>query len=291
MDTPLNSQQASDPTLEASATAAPVTAPASPPVAIQGYVRSPGREILGLTRAHREEAEIPAAPATPAPLFSNEGMFRQSEAQGRSRIPGPVAGVIGALLVSGAAFGQRLGSHLPRSKTAATSPGLSPLDRQSDPPVRGRSRRRAVGAMLLACLLGVVLVGSAPAAGLSGLPQNGALALNPGASSNIALGDASTQPDGNSTAAPIATPSGAAVGEDPPASDAVLPTAQPGATGTPEPPAPTPVPTLPPTHRSTPTPVPTLPPTPRSTPTPVPTLRPTPTPVPTLPPTPTPSPL
>ena len=48
------------------ASPAPIT-PTNPPVTVQGYVRAPGREIAGLIRARREEAEAGApAPASPA---------------------------------------------------------------------------------------------------------------------------------------------------------------------------------------------------------------------------------
>jgi outer membrane biosynthesis protein TonB len=247
--------------VDAPLTSQPVTAasaPATSPVTNQGYVRPPGRDVPGIIRAPIIAAEIPAEPARPAPLFSNEGMVRQAEVRRGSRI--------------------------------------------LDPRVRGGIRRRAVGAMLLAGLLGVVLLAFAPAAVLSLLPNNSGLARSPGASSNAVLGVSRTQPDGSSTGDASVAPSGVVVGDSPPAPDAVRQTAAPGTTTpkpatptlapvpislpTPTPKSPTPVPTLPPT----PTPVPTLPPTPKPpTPTPVPTLRPTPTPVPTLRPTPTPA--
>ena len=333
MDAPLTSQQASDPTSVAAASelldrdgptkdrhalgaetganvdASATAAPARSPVTIPGYVRPPGRDILGLTRAHHDEpdapisasatplvptplpvsdvtgitrahhdeAETPGEPARPAPLFSNEGMVRQAEVRGRSRGLGPIAGVFGALLASGTALGHRLESHLPGAETAATGRSLSPLDsgspafdRSGDPGVREGRRRRAVGAMLLVGLLGVVAVGFAPAAVLPPLPNGTAPSRSPGTSSNIALGDASTPPDGSSTPDPSAAPSGVMVGDDPLATDAVLPTtAEPKTTCTPKPPTPTPtpVPTSPPTVKP-PTPVPTSPPTPTPTPTP-----------------------
>ena len=278
-------------------------APARSPVTIQGYVRPPGRDILGLTRAHRDEPEAPtpasapplapmplpaadgagiirahhdeagtpAEPALPAPLFSNEGMVRQAEVRRRSRSLGPIAGVFGALLVSGTALGHSLGSHLPGAKTAATGRSLSPLDsgspafdRSGESPLKDGRRRKAAGAMLLAGLLGVAVIGFAPAAALPLLPSNTVSSRSPGVSSNIALGDASTQPGGSSTPDPSAAPSGVLVGDDPLDPDAMRPTAEPGTPGTPMSPTSTPVPTSPPTPM--PTPVPTSPPTPTPTP-------------------------
>jgi outer membrane biosynthesis protein TonB len=346
VDAPLTSQQASDPTSVAVAGelldrdgaetganvgASATPAPAGSSVTIQDYVRAPGRDIPGLTRAHRDEpetptpastlpfvptplpapdvagitrahhdeAETPGEPARPAPLFSNEGMVRQAEVRRRRRSLGPIAGGFGALLVSRTALGHRHETHLPGAETAAPGRGLSPLDsgspaldRSGAPGVRGGRRRRAVGAMLLVGLLGVVVVGFAPAAVLPLLPNNTAPSRSPGTSSNIALGDASTLPNGSSTPDPGAAPSGVMVGDDPPAPDAVRPTtAEPETTGTPKPP--TPVPTSPPAVKPpptvrppTPTPVPTSPPTPKPTPKPTPE----PTPVPTSPPTPAPTP-
>ena len=266
-------------------------APARSPVTIQGYVRPPGRDILGLTRAHRDEPEAPtpasapplapmplpaadgagiirahhdeagtpAEPALPAPLFSNEGMVRQAEVRRRSRSLGPIAGVFGALLVSGTALGHSLGSHLPGAKTAATGRSLSPLDsgspafdRSGESPLKDGRRRKAAGAMLLAGLLGVAVIGFAPAAALPLLPSNTVSSRSPGVSSNIALGDASTQPGGSSTPDPSAAPSGVLVGDDPLDPDAMRPTAEPGTPGTPMSPTSTPVPTSPPTPTPTP---------------------------------------
>jgi hypothetical protein len=127
--------------------------------------------------------------------------------------------------------------------------------------------------MLLAGLLGVFVLGFVPAAVLSLLPNDTALSGSPGASSNIALGDPSTRPDGSSTSSPSAVPSDVAVGADLPTPTRL--TAEPGKTGTPKPtrkasPTRTPVPTLAPTPSPTPSP----------TPTPVPTLTPTPLPTP-----------
>jgi len=68
--------------------------------------------------------------------------------------------------------------------------------------------------MLLAGLLGVAVIGFAPAAVLPLLPSNTVSSRSPGVSSNIGLGDASTQPGGSFNPDPSAAPSGVLVGDD-----------------------------------------------------------------------------
>ena len=290
MVAPLKPQEAASPPLAAMG----ASAPAGPQNTSQGYVRPPGREIAGLTRAHRDEPEAPTqasaqtqasaptsvpAPPTPPdvpgitrarheegeipavrpklePLFSNEGMVRLAEAQEKSRVLGPAAGVIGALVVSGTALGRGLGSHLPGTKNAAPSRSLPPVD---DPRARGGRRRRAAGALILAGLLGVITIGFGSAAVLSLMPNSTGLASGPGDSSSIAVGVASMQPYGSSTPAPSAAPTSIVMGEGPLAPDPVGQMAAPAATGTPK--LPTPKPPVSTPKPPTPKP-PTTPPTP-----------------------------
>jgi hypothetical protein len=254
------------------------------PTSHQVYVRPPGRDVPGITRANRDEPET--ATQASAPVFSNEGKIRQAEVRRRSRILGPVAGVLGALSIAGIALGRGLGSHLPGAKTAATRSSLSPLeagsadfDRSGTPRVSGGRRRRTVGAMLLAGLLGVVVLGFGPAAILPLLASNTAPSRSPGAQSNVALGDASTQPVGSSAPIASAAPSGVVVGDNSLTPDAMTPsTAVLGTTGTPRPtPKLTAAPTLPPTSAPAPTRTPAATPTATSAPTPTRTPAATPT--------------
>jgi hypothetical protein len=131
--------------------------PPKSPVTNQGYERPPGREITGLTRANRGATEIPAEPARPAPLFSNEGVVRQAEMG-------------------------RLGRGL--SLGGSASPDF---DRHDEPRVRDGRRRRAIGVVLFAGILGFALLGVASTAVLSVLPNNAASSRSRGPSSDIAL--------------------------------------------------------------------------------------------------------
>lgn len=269
--------------VEAPATAAPLLAISQ--VTPQAYVRPPGRDTPGLTRADRPRAETPT-PAS-APLFSNEGLVRQAELRRRSRVPGPAAGVIGALLASGAALGRGLGSHFPGAKNRATARSLSPgdpgspdFDRNGDPRAQGGRRRSLVAAILLAGLLGVVLIGFAPAAVFSLLPTGLASSSAPRTSSEVARGEMGTQPDGGSSLDPSAGPVAVVVGDDRLAPGVAAPTTAPGMPATPQLPGPTSAstsgPTSAPTPGATPTTTPTTAPTP--TPNPTPTTAPVPTP-------------
>jgi hypothetical protein len=200
-------------------------------------------------------------------------MLRLAEAKEKSRGLGPVAGVIGALVVSGSAVGRGLGSHLSGTKSAAPGCTRPPAD---DPRARGGRRRRAAGALILAGLLGVILIAFGSVAVLSLMPNNTGLASSPGDSSSIAVGVASMQPDGSSTPAPSAAPTSIVLGEGPLAPDPVGQMAAPAATGTPKLPTPKPPVSTP----KPPTPAPTMPPTPAPTmpPTPTPSMPPTPAP-------------
>jgi outer membrane biosynthesis protein TonB len=227
--------------------------PPESPVTNQGYIRPPGREITGLTRANRSATEIPAEPARPAPLFSNEGVVRQAEMGRRGR-------------------GFSVGGS-----------GSPDLDRHGEPRVRGGRRRRAIGVVLLAGLLGVAVLGVASTAALSALPNNAAPSRSLGASSDIALGVVNIQAKGSSTADATATATGVAIGDDPLSTAAADPAAEPRVTGAPRPatpmPAPIPQPTpQPPVPPTLPAPIPTLTPLPTPTSMPTPTLQPTPTP-------------
>jgi hypothetical protein len=311
------------------------------PVTVEGYVRAPGREIPGLTRAHQDEPEaaatilpasddptrkymrpaaglpevpgiIRAAPAEqealaeaakPAPLFSNEGVVRQSEARHKGRIPGPLFGVFTALLAAGTVLGHEIGSRLPGAKGAAAGglgktrvtsgsavgpiSGSPDFDRHGNKR-SGRGRRRTAGAMLFVGVLGVTVVAIALAAALPPAP-NSTPVSSPGATSNTLVADATQQPndtsDANLAVEPTVDPSDVLVGDESLAPGATRrPTAKPAtpkptAVPTPVPTAvPTPVPTAAPT--AVPTPVPTAVPTPVPTPSPSPTPKPTPTPTP-----------
>jgi hypothetical protein len=253
------------------------------PTSHQEYVRPPGRESPGITRANRDEPEV--ATQASAPVFSNEGKIRQAEVRPRRRTLAPVAGVLGALSVGAIALGHGLGSLLPGAKKATTHSGLSPLEagspgfnRGGTPRVNGGRRRRTMGAMLLACLLGVVALGVGPAAILPLTASNAAPSGSPATRSNVALGSASTQPVGSSAPSPTAALSGVVVGDNSLTPDAMTPsTTMLGTTATPRPtPKPTAVPTLPPTP--SPTPGPTATPAPTTALTPSPTPAPTTTP-------------
>ena len=237
-----------------------VPAPTTTAAMKQGYVRPAGRDIPGLTRANRDETEVPALasapplaamprpsadapsitrahpdqaeaharPAMPAPLFSNEGLVRQAEARRASR---------------------------------------------GNPRAERRRRGGAIGAILLAGLAGVLAVGFNPSAVLSLLPSDTALSASPGAPSNVALA-ATAQPNGSSSPNATDAPSIIVVGVDSPTPAAAPHAAVPGATGTTRPATPRPsiAPTLVPTMPPTPSPtlVPTTPPTPAPTPAPTP---------------------
>ena len=131
--------------------------PARPPVTVQGYVRPPGIDVPGLTRAHHDDEDAashapgspplaPAALAAPAgdvpgivragepggepaapvvaPLFSNEGIVRGQKAARagrRSRALGPVAGVSEALTAARDALGHD--ANPPRSPAESSPDG------------------------------------------------------------------------------------------------------------------------------------------------------------------------
>ena len=257
------------------------------PVTPQVYVRPPGRDIAGLTRADRPGPETPT-PAS-APLFSNEGSVRRAELRRGSHVPGSVAGVIGSLFASGTALGRGLGSHFSRAKTGATTRSLSPgdpgspdLDRNGDLRAPGGRRRSLVAAILLAGLLGVVLIGFAPAAVRSLLPTRPASSSTTRASSEVALGEMATQPDGSSSLDPSAAAVAEVLGDDRLAPGTADPKTEPGRTATRRLPAPTSgpgtVPTFTTAPTSTPAPTPTPAPTSTLAPAPMPTPVPTPTP-------------
>ena len=134
LPTPARAETLATTEAEVSATAAPAPTPArgeptTPtwptriPVEVQGYVRAPAKDTLGIIRAHRdEEGETTASasaiePARPAvePLFSNEGIFRKQNALEpgwKTRILGPIAGAMATLRAAGTAFGHKAGSRL-----------------------------------------------------------------------------------------------------------------------------------------------------------------------------------
>lgn len=288
--------------------------PARPPVTVQGYRRSPAKDSPSIIRAHRDEPEDADAAVTPdptaaddpnrrymrrsepeavapAPLFSNEGIVRQVEAERRSRFLGPLGGLVAAFQGAGKAFGHTDGSSGSETETLAVTAesdafvGSSPDFLPNGNPRRSRKRKSAAmfaAATLIAALFVV-------AGGAAFLPtEKGPVATaTPGSSPTlpgIAVLDKSLAPNdgpaGTPTAGdPTAPPSGLVIGDDPlPPGATRKPVAKATASATTAGPGPTA------THSATPGTSPT--PSQTTTPTPVPTPTPTPTPVPT--PTPTP---
>ena len=92
------------------ASAASISAPIGSHVTTNGYSRPPVPDVPGIIRAPIVEGEEDATSNEIPPLFSNEGIFRQSVAAKpgwKARIVGPVAGVAAALLAAGSALGYK----------------------------------------------------------------------------------------------------------------------------------------------------------------------------------------
>jgi hypothetical protein len=315
--------------LAAATTPEPV-ASANPPVTVEGYVRAPGRDVAGLTRAHHNEPKASAAPddptrkymrpspevpgitraapaaeeapaesARPAPLFSNEGIVRQYEARYRGRIPGPLAGIFTAVLAAGTILGHELSG----AKSAVTRGGFgktrvsggSALAQVSGSPDFDRNGNMRSGrgrrrAAGAMALVGVMGVAIFAVAMTSVLP--------PPPSNSIPAG--SPAATSNGVIADVASPSIVDPTVEPTtAPTSVLvgdeslarrPTAKPGTTGTPKPGAS--VSPIEPgaSPTATATPGQTLPPGSTPAPTPDPTATRTPTPTPVPTPTPPPPP-
>ena len=294
----------------AATTPGPV-ASANPPVTVEGYVRAPARDVAGLTRAHHDEpqAAVPddptrkymrpspevlgitrAAPAAeeaaagsarPAPLFSNEGIVRQSEARHSGRIPGPIAGIFPALLAAGTVLGHELSgaksavtrggigkTHVSGGTAIAQVTGSPDFDRFGNKRT-GRGRRRAAGAMAFVGILGVAIFAVAMTSVLPPAPSSSIPPGSPAATSNDLMANALSRPNDNIVVEPTAdliveatvVPTSVLVGDESLAPGATRsPTAKPGT------PKPTSVPTAVPTATPVRTPAPSATPAPTAIP-------------------------
>jgi len=275
--------------------------PARPPVTVQDYRRPPAKYSPSIIRAaHDPEAE---ETAVPAPLFSNEGIIRQAEAQRRSRFLGPVGGLVVALLGAGKAFGHTGESSRADADTLLAGPGDVVLvaespDFDSIGNPRRRSHRRRSGVILAATLV-VALAGLALGGAFLPMEKVPAATASPGSPPKVAALDPSSEPASGSPTEPsaddpTAPPSGILIGDDPlppgatrrpVATSTATQTAAASAPATTAGPSPTALPTATPSAAqpsNTPTPTPTPTPVPTPTPTPTPTPVPTPTPTPVM---------
>ena len=248
----------------------------------------------------------------PAPLFSNEGIFRQAEARRRRRLPGPLGAAAATIFGAGTALGHNRGSERPDRPTLLDDPSevmLATVSPDFDPrrsPGR-QTHHRLTGAILAAVTLVFAVAAVGLTAALPPSPRDPATTASSGTSPNLAAVDPSSRPDDTATV-PAAEdtsvlPSGMMIGDDPLPPGATRKPTKPVPARTPAPttiatvsgtigPSPAePVastPTLPPSAGPSPSPTRTPTPTPSQTATP--TLVPTPTPTPTPIPTPTPTP-